>query len=415
MTDFFSEYISYTSDTEVPIFFHRWAAIATIGALLSRNMWFQHGHFTVYPNIYCMLMGKPASRKSTAIKMIKNLVKEIGYDHIAADKTTKEKFILDLSGTVDGQTAAEDVMNDNLWGNSLADTTSISEMFIMADEFDQFFGNNILDFVSLLGNFWDYIGVFENKVKNSSSVKIPNPTVSILGGTTPTTFSAVFPPEIIGQGFFSRLIIVHSDPSEKKISFPEEPPLEKKQQILKSLFDIRNTVYGKVELTAGARKLLDRIYTTQKVINDVRFEHYANRRFTHLLKLCLVHLAAFKEKQITEDIVIYTNTVLSHTEHLMPKALGEFGKSKHADTTHRVLSIIENNKGITEVKEIWKMVHNDLESMAQLGEILKKLLAADKIQSVPKGFLPKIRMVEEKSTEFVDYSLLTEEERRYLK
>ena len=48
-----------------------------------------------------MLVGASGTRKSTAIKLFKKLIQQAGYDTIAADKTTKEKFILDLSGEQD--------------------------------------------------------------------------------------------------------------------------------------------------------------------------------------------------------------------------------------------------------------------------------------------------------------------------
>lgn len=411
-SDFFTDYLEYTEDSEVPTIFHRWSAISAVGAMLGRNFVLPHGHFLVYPNLYCMLMGVPATRKSTAVKLIKKLIKLAGYTAIAADKTTKEKFILDLAG-VEFNPEEKDIMDTNLWGDDAED--SIAEMYIMADEFNDFFGNNILDFVSFLGNLWDYVGVYENKVKNSSSVKIHNPTISILSGNTPTGFSLAFPSEIIGQGFFSRLIMIYAEPTGRKITFPKEPPPEKTAAIVAQLVEFRTRILGKATLTPGAEKLLDKIYLTWKGIDDVRFDSYSNRRLTHLFKLCLIHAAVAGRAQITEDIVVYANTVLSHTEHFMPKALGEFGKAKYSDTSHKVISIIETKDNVTSLKEIWKKVHNDLESMSQLQEILRKLIAAEKIQSAKGGFLPNRRVLGEISSDTVDYLLLTPTERMYIK
>lgn len=414
MSDFFSEYIAYTSDTEAPTIFHRWAAISAVGALLGRNFFVPHGHFVIYPNLYCMLLGVPATRKSTAVKIAKKLVRMAGYTAFAADKSTKEKFILDLAGQdFDPATKETSILEQNLWGPENSDLESqVTEMYVMADEFNDFFGNNILDFVSFLGNLWDYNGVFENKVKNSSSVKIPNPTISILGGNTPTGFSLAFPPEIIGQGFFSRLLLIYAEPTGKRITFPKEPPLEQTTQLVKHMMEIRARVLGKAILTPGAEHLLDKIYKHWKGIDDVRFDSYCNRRLNHLLKLCLIHAAAGGSNTLTEEVVVYAHTVLCHAEHFMPKALGEFGKAKYADTSHKVISIIEQNPDrITTIKEIWKKVHNDLESMNQLSEILRKLLGAEKIQSVKGGFLPNRKTLTQYIDGTVDFSLLTENER----
>jgi hypothetical protein len=407
-SDFISRYLQYVSGTETPVFFHRWSAIAAMGAFLERRFHFQHGHFDIYPNCYVILLGNPGTRKSTAIKRMKALIKSAGYTSIAADKTTKEKFLLDLAGE---ETNAEDPLDANLWGKEDSD---VSNCFIMADEFNDFFGNNNLEFISLLGTLWDYTGTYESRVKNSKSVTIPNPTISILGGNTPTGFATGFPVEIFGQGFFSRLILVHADPSGKRITFPSPPTPEDTQDMIDYLRHVKMSVIGQAAMSRPAEKLLDKIYKSYTGVNDVRFESYSNRRFTHLLKLCLIHSAASLSTTISESTVIYANTILSHTEKLMPRALGEFGKAKDSGVTHKVMQILDSTHTVLTLNDIWKHVHNDLESVGKLGDLLRNLIAADKVMPVKEpryGFLPKKKPVIDIAEDTVDWSYLTQEER----
>jgi energy-coupling factor transporter ATP-binding protein EcfA2 len=413
--DFLSSYLKYASDTEVPAIFHRWAAISSIGAYLGRRYYFNHGHFTINPNMYCMLVGASGTRKSTAIKLFKKLIQQAGYHTIAADKTTKEKFILDLSGEADEEAKAVDTdsfLDQNLWGEDDTGTKPDSEIFIMADEFNDFFGNGNVEFISLLGTLWDYSGIYRNRIKNGKSVSIVNPTVSILGGNTPTNLSIAFPPEIIGQGFFSRLLFIYGEPNGKRITFPKAPSTESTQTIVDLLRAIRTICHGAAELTPEAEEVLDRIYKSNLGVNDVRFDSYSTRRFSHLLKLCLITSAARYSKTITKSDVIYANTILSHAEHFMPKALGEFGKAKHSDVSHKIISLIEREYGVVSFKDIWKHVASDLEKMTDLTTLLQNLVAADKLQSIPgKGFLAKRRIINDGADGLIDYSLLTQEER----
>jgi hypothetical protein len=420
--DFLSSYLHYASDTEVPAIFHRWAAISSIGAFLGRRYYFNHGHFTIHPNIYCMLVGASGTRKSTAIKLFKKLIQAAGYDTIAADKTTKEKFILDLSGESDLDSLIpmktgkqiEDFLSQNLWGDSDEEVTTRpdAEIFIMADEFNDFFGNGNVEFISLLGTLWDYSGVYKNRIKNGKSVSITNPTVSILGGNTPTNLSLAFPPEIIGQGFFSRLLFIYGEPNGKKITFPTAPSDEATRRIIDSLQKLRSSATGPAQLTTGAENLLDKIYKSNLGVNDVRFDSYSTRRFSHLLKLCLITSASRHANGIRESDVIYANTILSHAEHFMPKALGEFGKAKHSDISHKIVSLVERDYAVVSFKEIWKHVSNDLEKMSDLSTLLQNLVAAEKLQSVAgAGFVANRRIIDEAQEGLVDYSLLTEEER----
>ena len=414
LPDFFSLYFQYTADTEVPAFFNRWAAIAGIGAYLGRGFYLQHGHFNIYPNTYCMLIGSPGTRKSTAIKLMKSLLKKAGYNTIAADRTTKEKFLLDLSGdtgdTLDLKSSSSniDLAAINLFGDS--NDTEDREMLIAADEFNDFIGLGNHDFISLLGNLWDYSGLYQNRIKNGKSISILNPTVSILGGNTPTGFSLSFPPEILGQGFFSRLLLIYGEPNGRRITFPKLPCPARTAQLVEYLQQVKLVCRGEATVSPAANKLLDKIYTQWEDLPDVRFISYSNRRLQHLLKLCLIVAAARLSTEITSQDVIYANTILTHTEHLMPRALGEFGKARNSDIVHKVMEVLEHATTVLNISEIWKHVVQDLEKIADLADILRNLSMADKVQAVKGGFLSKKEVLKELSSDRVNYSLLSDEE-----
>lgn len=423
--DFINLYLSYTSKTECPTFFHRWAAISSLAAYLGRSLFFKHGHFTLYPNLYTMLIGSPGTKKSSAIKIGAKLLKQTGYNTFAAKKTRQEKFLLDLAEQSEranavkmGDTAGFDILDTNLWGDevSIDEASNYSsyppaECFIAADEFNNFIGIGNLDFVSILGELWDYEGVYDYKLKNSKSVFIPDPTINILGGNTSTGFSQAFSTESIGQGFFSRLLLIYGEPSGVKYTFPPAPDLQIQAQLVALLKQIKESLVGEVAMDSEAMKLLDSIYKQWPGIDDIRFEHYANRRLTHLLKLCMVVSASRISKVISKKDVIYANTILTFTEHLMPKALGEFGKARNSDISHKVMTAIEATDTPLTLQAIWKIVHTDLENRNQLMEILGNLQVAEKIQVAGGGYLPLKKVREEGVEGAVDWDLLTNEER----
>jgi hypothetical protein len=415
--DFFSEYISYCGKTEVPAIFNRWAAITGLGAMLGRQYHFDHGHFHIYPNIYCMLIGSAGTRKGTAIKLMRRLLEQTGYSKFAAERTSKEKFLLDLAG--EGENGElmtpEQLLDQNLFGTD--SSRPDCEMFVAIDEFNDFIGNGNIEFISMLGNMWDYHGLYKNRIKTGKSVEINNPTISIIGGNTPTGFSLAFPTDILGQGFFSRLLLIYSDRTDRRITFPPPPGLDETERILGLLKRIKQTAIGSARLSNGAERLLDKIYQRNIAVDDVRFESYSNRRFTHLLKLTVLCSASRASSSITEMDVVYSNTILTAAEHAMPRALGEFGKAKHSDVSHKIIQLAESTHQILTFKEIWKHVSNDLEKMSDLGTLLQNLVAAEKLQLVPgnKGFLPKRKVLEETDSSMVDYSLLSAEERMCIK
>jgi hypothetical protein len=421
--DFISSYVSYMGETEPPYIYHRWSAIAAVGAMLGRNYYFQHGHFRVFPNLYCMFLGEAGSRKSTAIKLARKFVLAAGYEFLGADKTSKEKFLLDLEGAPEEDTwspggssrrkSTDRITEENLWGKQTSEETEPREVFVMADEFNEFSGTGNLEFYTTLGNLWDWDDEskpFTQRLKNSRSVSIWQPTINILGGNTPENFAKAFPPDIIGQGFLSRMIIIGGWKSGRKYTFPPVPAAEKTEHLVQSLASIRTTIKSQASVTEEALGILDAIYHGWEELDDVRFRSYSNRRFTQLLKLCLIVSASRGNYTITDEAVITANTYLAAAESGMPRALGEFGKSKNSDVTNKIMDVLASAKKPVTMKELWTHVHLDLDKPGALADIMSGLGLAGKVQNVAnRGWLAK--KLPGKAPEFVAWELLTEEER----
>jgi hypothetical protein len=118
-------------------------------------------------------------------------------------------------------------------------------------------------------------------------------------------------------------------------------------------------------------------------------------------------------ESITEEVVIYANTMLSAIEITMPLSIGEFGKSKHSDVSHKIIEALNAAKAPMTVKQLWTVVRKDLDRIVLLGEILNNLQLAEKVQYIKdKGWLPRKEVAAE--VKLVDWSLLTEEERNVL-
>lgn len=404
-----AEYLSCMGKTEVPKIFDRWCCLTMLAAWQGRRYFFPFGSKDINSNMYVMLMGNAGSRKTTAIEIATRLIRNAGYTNIAANKTSKEKFLHDLAGEPDFTEATEsNILNVNLFG---PETGEDAEILISAEEFNIFVGNGNLEFLALLGTLWDYAGTFTNKVKNSKSVGINNPTVTMLAGNTPTSFSLAFPAEAIGQGIFSRLLLIHGERTGEKITWPTRLSEANSIGLIDRLHTIRRSAAGEASRTDLAAHLLDKIYKTNLGINDVRFESYNNRRFTHLIKLCLLVSATHYTNTVTEEHVIYANTILSHAEHNMPKALGEFGKARNSDVSNKLLTVLEtSHTPIVSFKELWSHLHTDLEKPDSLRDLIANLRLADKLMEVKGGYISKRKATLGSNSE-VNYDLLTDEEK----
>lgn len=354
---------------------------------------------------------------------MKKLLRAIGYEAIAANRTSKEKFLQDLHDGISESTLASispdaaelDAYLDGGGKNSGTENTGPSEAYIMADEFNVFIGRGNLDFVDVLGDLWDYDGIYHGRVKNSKSVLIHDPTISLLGGNTPSGFAKAFPPEVLEQGFLSRILLIHGKPTGKKIPFPRVPDEGESDVIKAHLADIWRNITGPAEVEPDAREALSEIYTSQAPLADSRFEYYSTRRFTHLLKLILIIAASNKSTRISLAHVIEANTVLTFTEELMPLALGEFGKSKTSDVANKLMDALYTTAKPLTINELWKVVASDLEKIQDLANILLNLERAEKIQQAKGlnggGFLPRKTKSIGKSAAFIDMNYITAREK----
>lgn len=358
--------------------------------------------------------------------MAAKVVRAAGYEHFAAEKTTKEKFLIDLEGADDEQqsyeragrggqktVSARDVLSNlNLTTSSDNHDGIPREVFITADEFNEFAGSGNLDFLSMLGALWDWDdenSTYKHRFKNSKSISIYQPTISLIGGNTHVGFKNAFPEAAIGQGFLSRLVLVYSEPSGRKITFPERPSEAVAIAIGERLNRISKEVSGEATLSLKARQALDTIYRTWQELEDYRFKSYSTRRQTHLFKLCLITAAMRVSTEIGIEDVILANSILTWAETSMDKALGEYGKSRNAEAIQTIMAALYSSKEPMKMTDLYKLVRRDLERQEMLPGIMGDLQAAGKVQYIKEsGAFAPIQKPPNASARYVDFALLKE-------
>lgn len=406
--DFFKDYFTYAgvTESEPPASFHRWSAVSMIGALLGRNCYIPFGHSRIYPNQYVMIMGSPGTRKSSAINIATHLLKATGYNKFSSSKTSKERFLMDMSSEPESDDL-EDLLDLTL------DEPAAS--YIAIGEFTDFIGQNNMEFVTMLTNLWDNPDEYTNPKIHGKSVVVTKPVVNILGGNTAQGFTLAFPPEALGNGFLSRLIFVHGDSTGRKVTFPKAPDEALKTKLIDRLNDIKKTIRGEFTIEPEATKLFERIYSKPVELDDNRFKHYNTRRLTHLFKLTMIIAASDLRMNIKASDVLKANTLLYYTEKNMPKALGEFGKSRYSDISNTILDILQHAKSPMTSNELFKKVSQDIGKMAELVEVIKNLEHADKIQLTTSrsktGYMVKQITVAEWDKELIMEDWLLEEEK----
>lgn len=404
--NFLDQYFEYVGQSEAPNIYHRWSMISAIGALLSRSVWLPFGHSKIYPNQYIMLMGSAGARKGTAINISRRLLKAAGFTRFAPDRLSKERFLMELKPELDVE-LEEDLLA------LVCDAPS--ELYVVAEEFTDFVGQGGMEFMTMLTKLWDNHDSYEHPKIHGKSVVVEKPTVNIIGGNTVQGLALAIPPEALGNGFMSRVIFVHSEPTGRKITFPRIPSADLYNTLVGRIKEIKETMVGEMSFSPDSYELLDRMYKEYVDVDDSRFRSYGTRRFTHLLKLCMIFAVMDLRMEISGQDALNANTLLHYTERRMPKALGEFGKSRYADTAHLVLEALAATTVPMSMNEIFKLVARDITKITELSDIIKNLMAAEKIQVMTirnkQGYMPLHKQQREWDSSLLYPQFLTEEER----
>lgn len=405
--DIFKKYFEYCGETEAPMMFHRWTMISILGALLGRQAFIPFGHGVIYPNQYIMLMGSPGSRKGSAMNIGRKLLQGAGYSRFCPDKLSKEKFLMELKPY-----DAEEFLIDADLENLVMDKPS--EIYAFAEEFTDLVGQGGMEFMTMLTKLWDNMNRYEHPKIHGKSVVVDKPTVNIFGGNTVQGLALAIPPEALGNGFLSRVVFVHAEPTGKKITFPHPVDADLRNDLVEHLREIKETFKGELCYAGEALAVLDKIYKEAVEVDDVRFKHYGTRRFIHLLKLCILLSASRLSMVITSDTVVEANTILVAAERRMPKALGEFGKGKYQEVSSSILDILGKATTPYTMNELWKKVGRDLAKMTELAEVMKNLLYSDRVQVLTvkgkQGYMGKHTEGKQWAPELINEKYLTAEE-----
>lgn len=378
---FLDTYMEYVEDSECPAQFNRWSLITAVSAAIQKKLYFTMSTWRVYSHFYTVLIGLPATRKNTAIRFSKQLLTKADFKKFAP-RSSREKFLQDFSLGFDNVTMSDQDVLENFDNVTWDDEHSCG--FICEGELLDFFGISNRSFLTTITNIWDASdGDYFERTKKGE-VKITSPYLCMLGGATPQNLSQIMPKDCKDHGILSRLIIVYCDPTPKKVAFPE-PPDPKIQEYLVNQFKEITKLSGEVTIDPDAKKFLKKIYETYSPLLDSRLQGYNGRRFDHLLKLCVVLAACRLVKVIDTDIVEEANTILSHTEQGIPRALGDMADGKFSIVAQRILDLLSQTVRPMNFESLWEAVGGELERPTALQEILLNLEKAGKLSNANEG------------------------------
>jgi hypothetical protein len=365
-------YLAYTAESESPEEYHLWTGISVIAGALKRQVFFDMGYFLLYPNMFIVLVGPPGRcKKSTAMRMGRDILKGVPGQKFTADSTTREKLIINLSQ---------------------AHKDGASAMTAHSTEFATMLTSSGMDMVVFLTDIFDCPPVWEHDTKSGGKNTIKGPFLNLLGATTPDWISRAMPLDTIGVGLTSRIIFVHQDTPREADPIPKLTPSQKAlvPLLTADLISI-GSLSGEFKLSEEALEVYTVWYkkrlTNPNPSGDPRLSGYYERKPVHLLKLAIIVAASRRDGLLIElDDMNSAMHIAEKIESRMPKVFIGVGKNPlHADK-EAVLEAILESGGMSQ-GELMAMFSYSLRK-DELAEVLDTLMMIKAIKLQGTKYVP---------------------------
>lgn len=367
LPDWIDGYVEYLKSTESPKQFLRWSAISTIAGALQRKCRIKwEMAVDTYPNMYVVLVGPPAIGKGMAMGITSKLLKSVGVK-LAPSSCSRQALIDSLNKSTN---------SEMLDGNVIQH----SSVTIIASELSVFFVQKDFDLISYITKLFDCEDDFLYKTVGRGDEYIKNVFLNMLGATTPQVLQKSLPPEAIGGGLFSRIVLVYGDKKGNIVPLPFMVEQDARlYDWLEEDLDQIATLNGYYTFSPDIIEPWIRWYEANESKNPFKghphLEHYGGRRKTHLLKLMMI-CSASRSNTMHIELQDFerANAFLLDAEREMPKVFSGYGRSELAAQVKSIAELVRIRKTIP-VSLLAQMYLGDLDHY-ELSRVIGSLQRA---------------------------------------
>lgn len=353
--DWLATYMEFTNTHEAPEVYHLWTALSVVGAAAKRNMSFDRTFYTVFPNLYVIIVGPTGDRKSSAAKVGVKILRKAVKDTmtIISDRATPEGLINAMNVKKIDPDDPQAVISDSC-------------IYIFASELGVFLGRSkyLGDMIPILTNLYEGTDFSDYVTKSKGTFKIENGILSFLGCSTPDWIPRCMPEDSAGGGFASRFIFV-SGGGGKKIAWVERTP---KMVMLEAalVHDLQkiSELKGQFGVTADAHDWFESWYKTgTPVVMDPKLAGYYSRKHDFIFKLAMIS-SICRNEQFIIDVhnLEQAKATLESAEPFMLRAYANLGVTEQANVGMKILFFLQRNGGRAKWSEIlrhvWKYIRN---------------------------------------------------------
>lgn len=328
---------------ESPAAFNFASALAIEAALLRRRVWIDQGFFKIWPATQVMLAAPTASSKTSGADFIK--------DYIAAP--TKAFNLLPDEGSGEG-------LKKRL--AKLTATQGEATGLLMVGELSTFLGKQEFNasLTQQLADLFDSRNIKIRETISRGEEVMQNIAISAILCSNEELLADAVPPQALGAGLFSRIVIFHHPAGYKFVSRPIHPP----KDIIDSLIATATRIallQGETTWGLGAGELYDKLYMQymrRALEGDWRMAGWFRRLAKQHMPRMAMLLAISEEPQPGTPLVMeerhiqQARGVLDWVTNRLPDLYAYLGNSPYGAKRQEVVKAIEHAGGKISDKQL---------------------------------------------------------------
>lgn len=379
----FSEYAQIYN---TPDRYRTWAGVFCLAAATKRSIAMRARGNILYPNLFVLLLGGPATGKSQAVNAIKSVL------------TPASKFsYIPPSVTRAG---LEDFMRGNINTRVGPDGRQMmsNECIGLSEEMQGILPDQDLGHLTLYNILYDLPAMHKAVTRSNGEVRLESPYCTIFTGAQPAFLATTLPEQAWGMGFMSRSIMVWGTPPPRRSAFSEAETNTKLQEDL--IHDLRAifALHGYMQWSPAAQKLYDIWWVEHGGLPIPKHKRlamgYNGRRELHMLKLAMVMSLAQSNALIVEERhVAAAIELLLEAEQQMQHIFNEMSSTGSMVALEDVLDVVRVNTAADRDTDEGQLIQMLMQRFpaTQIHSMVENLIASNALELSGGGNVRGIR------------------------
>lgn len=349
---FLSDFTDFCNDTEASPTYAIYSGLVTLSALISRRVWLPMGHFSIYPNLYVVLVGPQGLRKSTAMDVGKGLIRQVNKRRsggttsvdavlgsikfdipLSAECCTAEKIIQDMQSTKrEIDSCPPEWETQKIYSPMNVMVTELSELLKVG-------GQGMISFLTAIFDR----DVYDYRTKNRGQEYLEGPFLNLIACTTPEWINGYLREDVISGGFARRALFVFENEEGRRIPRPSlTPNMRRAYTSMLDYADRVKSIKGPLKFTDSAARYHDDWYLNYKIPVDPLIAGYYRSKQIQLLKIAiLLSISESSDLLITEHHITFAMDILGLMEKNLSKVFAGIGKNDLHSVAQKVIQILE--------------------------------------------------------------------------